>query len=74
LKPLFFTFAAALLIVAALTSNSFAGAWTQPKGVFYEKFAYNYYYADHTFDSSGDRIKTPNKGRFSDNNLRIILR
>jgi protein XagA len=64
-----FTFGLALLLVAVMSSDGFAGAWTQPAGVFYEKFSFNYYYADHMFDSSGDRIRTPDNGRFKDRNL-----
>ncbi len=63
------TFIVMLLLATALSSNVFAGAWTQPKGVFYEKIAFNYYYADHVFDSSKDRVRTPNNGRFKDRNI-----
>lgn len=69
MKSIVVYFGLALVIVLVLSCDGFAGAWTQPAGVFYDKFAYNYYYADHTFDSSGDRIKTPNRGRFSDHNF-----
>ena len=37
--------------------------------MYYEKISFNYYYADHMFDSSGDRIRTPNNGRFKDRNV-----
>lgn len=60
---------AAALLLVVLSSSSFAGAWTQPRGVFYEKLAFNYYYADHVFDSSRHRTRTPNGGEFSDYNI-----
>ena len=57
------------LLIMGFSCNAIAGAWTQPAGVFYEKFAFNYYSADHIFDSSGNRIRTPLNGKFSDHNL-----
>jgi protein XagA len=58
-----------IVLVTAFAGASFAGAWTAPKGNFYEKLAYNYYYSHETFDSSGNRGGTPNNGKFTDNNI-----
>jgi protein XagA len=69
LKSLLCVPAAAMLLIAGFSFHAFAGAWTQPQGVFYEKLAFNYYYADHVFDSSKDRIRTPGNGRFKDRNI-----
>jgi len=69
LKPLALSLGLILILLPALTSPCFAGAWTQPEGVFYEKFSFNYYYADQMFNSSRNRITTPNNGRFKDRNL-----
>jgi protein XagA len=59
------------MIVMALiwTTNSYAGAWTPKACSFYERLAFNYYYANHTFNSHNDRIATPANGRFSDYNI-----
>ena len=59
----------AIMFVAAYANASFAGAWTAPKGSFYEKLAYNYYYAHETFDSTGKRVGTDNKGKFTENSV-----
>ncbi len=69
LKSSALTLSLILILPLVLSSRCFAGAWTQPEGVCYEKFSFNYYYGDHMFDSSGDRIRTPNNGRFKDRNL-----
>jgi protein XagA len=66
---LFALFAAPALLIPAFSSDALAGAWTQPAGTYYEKFSFNYYYADHVFDESKDRVRTPNHGRFKDRNL-----
>jgi protein XagA len=62
-------FVAAVLFAVASTAVCHAGAWTEKKGSLYEKLAFNYYYADHTFDSSKHRHSTSGNGRFSDYNF-----
>ena len=59
---------AALLLTATATA-CFAGAWTAKKHAFYEKFAFNYYYAEDTFDKTGSRHRTPDNGKFTDYDL-----
>ncbi len=60
--------AVTVLLVASATA-SFAGAWTAPKGAFYDKAAFNYYYSHESFDTSGVRRGTPNNGTFTDYNF-----
>lgn len=60
---------AAIMLLAAAATASFAGAWTAPKNSFYDKLAFNYYYAHETFDPSGSRGSTPNNGKFTDYNI-----
>jgi len=60
---------AAFLLVSAFAGISHAGAWTARQNGYYEKLAFNYYYAGDTFDSSGDRVSTPNNGKFTDYNI-----
>lgn len=55
----------AALIVAVSATGSFAGAWTEKQGAFYEKLSFDYYYAHQMFDTSGTRAATPNNGKFS---------
>jgi protein XagA len=62
-----------LILVLALAIDAHAGAWTEKTGGVYEKLAFNYYYADHSFDSSKHRHATPGNGRFSDYNLSNYL-
>lgn len=45
----------AMLLIATLATTSFAGAWTAKQNAFYEKLAFNYYYAHEFFSSSGSR-------------------
>lgn len=59
----------AALLSATFATSCFAGAWTAKKGAFYEKLAFNFYYADHSFDPSGERRSTPNNGEFTDYNI-----
>ena len=54
-------------------TTSFAGAWTAKKSAFYEKLAFNYYYAHQSFDHSGDRRGMPNNGNFTDYNISNYL-
>jgi hypothetical protein len=63
------TLLATLLLLLVSTSPSFAGAWTAKQHTFYEKLAFNYYFSDETFNSSGNRGRTPNNGKFTDYNL-----
>lgn len=58
-----------IMLTFAFVIDSHAGAWTQVRGGFYEKFAFNYYFADHTFDSSKHRHATPGNGRFTEYNI-----
>jgi protein XagA len=59
----------AALLSATLATSCFAGAWTAQQGAFYEKFSFNYYHADDSFNFSGSRTETPNNGRFTDYNV-----
>jgi protein XagA len=63
----------ALLIMTASATASFAGAWTAKKNAFYEKFAFNYYYSDDTFDKTGSRHGTPDNGKFTDYDISNYL-
>lgn len=58
-----------LALTALLPARALAGAWTQPQGGFYDRIAANYYFADHSFDSEGDRQHMAADGRFTDANL-----
>ncbi|QEM70270.1 transporter [Geobacter sp. FeAm09] len=58
-----------VLLVAVSAATAFAGAWTEPRGAFYEKLSYNYYYAHETFDGGGNRAGTAGNGKFTDNNI-----
>lgn len=60
---------AALLLLAVSAGTVSAGAWTAPKYGFYEKLAFNFYYANDTFNKTGSRVDTPNNGRFTDYNI-----
>ncbi len=55
-----------MLLITALTATCFAGAWTAKKNAFYEKFAFNYYYADENFGANGSNNRMPNNGKFTD--------
>ena len=57
------------MIVTASSGTVFAGAWTARQGAFYDKAAFNYFYAHETFDPSGNRKGTSNGGKFTDFNL-----
>ena len=65
--------AAALLAIAASAGASHAGAWTAKQNAYYDKLAFNYYYANDSFTDSGRRGNTPNGGRFSDYNISNYL-
>lgn len=58
----------ALSVIAVLSNNSYAGAWTQAKGKLYDRLSLNYYYADEEFDKNGDRRSFDAHGDFSDIN------
>ena len=66
MKNLVSAFFAAIVLMTATATTSFAGAWTADKNAFYEKFTFNYYYSHETFNSSGTRGGTPNNGKFTD--------
>lgn len=57
------------LLVAVSAGAALAGAWTAPKNSCYEKLAFNYYFANETFDKAGNRGATPNSGKFTDYNV-----
>jgi hypothetical protein len=59
----------ALLLVASFATTSLAGAWTAKQHAFYEKLAFNHYYAHETFNATGGRGGTPNGGKFTDYNF-----
>lgn len=67
-KPLWL--APALLLFA---SQALAGAWTQPKGGFYDRVAVNGYLATRAFSSDGDRGHLAGDGRFTDANVNNYL-
>jgi len=52
-----------------LASQCHAGAWTQGKGKFYERFGVNRYFADQQFDSNGNREDFSSNGKYSENYL-----
>ncbi len=56
----------AALLITALATTSFAGAWTAKQNAFYEKLSFNYYYSHEFFSSSGSRGGAPNNGKFTD--------
>jgi hypothetical protein len=57
------------LLIVLSAGAAFAGAWTAPKNSYYEKLAFNYYFANETFDKGGNRGATPNSGKFTDYNV-----
>jgi hypothetical protein len=61
---------AALALVAASATASFAGAWTAKQYAYYDKASFNYYYSHETFNSSGSRGGTLKNGKFTDYNIR----
>ncbi len=66
MKKLVRSISVTAMLIAASATLCYAGAWTAKKNTFYEKFAFNYYYADESFDQSGNRQTTPNHGKFTD--------
>lgn len=58
-----------LLFLLLFQNECFAGAWTLQKGKVYGRFVSNVYYADHEFDSDGDRADFPADGNFRDLNF-----
>ncbi len=56
--------AAFLLIISA--TACLAGAWTAKRNAFYEKFSFNYYYADENFGANGSHTGMPDNGKFTD--------
>ncbi|MEN6439035.1 MAG: hypothetical protein ABFD97_10680 [Syntrophobacter sp.] len=52
-----------------LVSQCHAGAWTQAKGKFYERFGVNRYFTDEQFDSNGNKEDFPSGGKYSENYL-----
>lgn len=59
-----------LVFLAVLVPQlAFAGAWTMKEGGMYNRFAFNYYYADNLFNKSGDSNPMPMRGRFYDRNI-----
>ena len=66
-----------LLLIPVLSSlflfsvpfNAFPGAWTQPKGTQYNKFALNLFWSTHSYDLDCDFVLLSNNGEFQDLNL-----
>ena len=58
-----------MLLVIVSATASHAGAWTAPKNTFYDKLAFNHYFANQSFNSRGERVDSPNNGKFTDFNL-----
>lgn len=56
----------AVTITAFHYDNCMAGAWTLAKGKVYDRFSFNYYYADDQFDKNGNRNGLDANGSFSD--------
>lgn len=69
MKQILITALVLVALIAAHATTSFAGAWTAPKGAFYEKLTYDYYYSHETFNATGTRAGTPHNGRFTDNDI-----
>lgn len=69
MKLLLIRTAGAVILLAASTTSSFAGAWTVGQHTFYDKASFNYYYSHETFDSNGNRNGSANNGKFTDYNL-----
>lgn len=63
---------AALLVFVTATA-SHAGAWTAPKNTLYDKLAFNHYFANQSFNARGERVDSPNSGKFTDFNLSNYL-
>lgn len=59
----------ALVCLLCLPQMALAGAWTLKEGGMYNRFAFNYYYSDRLFGSSGGSDFMPMRGRFYDKNL-----
>lgn len=57
------------MLFAASAAPGFAGAWTEAKGAFYDRAAFNYFYSNETFNSSGSRGRTADSGKFTDYNF-----
>lgn len=56
-----------------IPSLAFSGAWTAPKGQTYNRIAFNAYYTDEVFDSSGHTKDMANNGEFFDNNVSYYM-
>lgn len=73
MRNLSFHSVTAILLVVISAGTAFAGAWTSPKYAFYDKVAFNYYYADHSFDADDNKGATPLNGKFTDHNVSNYL-
>jgi len=51
-----------IIVAATFVDRAHAGAWTEAKGASYNKFAFNYYMSDQSFDSSGNLQAYTNNG------------
>ncbi|MBJ6725143.1 hypothetical protein [Geomesophilobacter sediminis] len=69
----FLTVFAAAALLASTATPSRAGAWTEAKGGYYDKFSFNYYYSDESFGSDGKRSNSALDGKFHDRNLTNYL-
>ena len=56
-----------------IPSVAFSGAWTAPKGKTYNRIAFNAYYTDEVFDSSGHTEDMANNGEFTDKNVSYYM-
>lgn len=67
-------FACLFLLIQPLTAQTcLSGGWTLPEGELYSRFAFNYYRADESYDSDGNRRNFPNHGEFKDLNESLYI-
>jgi protein XagA len=59
------------LVLCSSAGEVRAGAWTQPKGGYYLKFAGGYFHATDDIDASGKRVAKPGEGHFRDFNYSV---
>ncbi len=57
------------LILCAIDSSAWAGAWCMKKGALYSKLSYNRYFTVYTFDEHGDKKRNENGSTFRDKNI-----
>ena len=59
---LLFLIGLTIIVATTVVDRAYAGAWTEAKGASYNKFSFNYYMSDQSFDSSGNLQAYTNNG------------